>query len=194
MGGEFATDKEQLINALRNNAILCIPHGHDFERGYEIASYRLRDPESPDSFFDIRLEYKGVEYIVSGCDGNYLICDYPKAIATNVVILYPETDDFQISDVQADTVYIIEIEEGLSNLILGCYDEIYKPATIRFFSKQRVSGSSEGTTISIFASGEVLWANGVIPEIEINVWYELSLATNSAGNVLAVLTPFKPAE
>lgn len=44
---------------------------------------------------------------------------------------------------------------------------------------------------------DVIWANGVIPEIETNTWYELSITRNTYLNTSifrAVLTPFKPVE
>ena len=51
--------------------------------------------------------------------------------------------------------------------------------------------------ITVYSYASLLWANGAIPTIEADTYYELSLVLNNINNtdiIKAVLTPFKPVE
>lgn len=56
---------------------------------------------------------------------------------------------------------------------------------------------SSTSELSISGPIQMLWANGTIPTIEADTYYELSLVfnnINNKGTLKAVLTPFKPVE
>lgn len=75
--------------------------------------------------------------------------------------------------------------------MLGPSDSIGAEYTIMF----QASSSELPITVSSYAS--LLWANGAIPTIEADTYYELSLVLNNINNtyiIKAVLTPFKPVE
>lgn len=182
----------ELKIAAANNKLICIPY-RNTDKGYVIASYSYRE-YSNYSMVDIRLEYNGNVYILHESDNDAFMADYPINLSGNVVESQIEYDNHQI-EVKDNTFYSLFVEGEFVRLTIGVFDILHKGSTIRFFSSHwRVSGGSAPPSLEFYGL-EVLWPNGVVPEIEIDTWYELSLTTSGdMSYCLAVLTPFKPVE
>lgn len=87
------------------------------------------------------------------------------------------------------------------NQSIGLEDNtIYKAGSVAELEVYPLEQLNIGSVVRFRAIGDctitisdVYWANGVTPTIEAGVAYELSLASDENGELLAVLTPFKPA-
>lgn len=98
-----------------------------------------------------------------------------------------------LSNIESGKVYVGRI--GLSSLTIESFADNgskHQEYTIVFYG-----GTFSG--ISLILPEDVLWANGEIPEIQPEVYYELSITRTLHGMTekayyKAVLTPFKPVE
>ena len=87
--------------------------------------------------------------------------------------------DYNFVDLTDNTIYLFYGQ--LLNLEVRLSMPLTKGCLLRF----------ETDTDCTLIIPDCYWANGVIPSIEGNTCYELSLTDNQDGAVLAVLTPFK---
>ena len=107
----------------------------------------------------------------------------PDEITENLThVIYLE---IPITEYEGGKTYIIDGE--VNELTIAYSSECYsdRGSTIRF-------KTSDSPVLEFV--GEILWANGAIPEIRPYTWYELSLALSHETSILAVLTPFKAVE
>ena len=178
--------------AAANNKLICIPY-RNADKGYVIASYSYRE-YSDYSMVDVRLEYNGNVYMLYESENDDFMADYPINLSGGIVEKQI-WDNFNI-EIKDNTFYSFSVEGEFYNLTLGVFEILHKGSTIRFFSGHwtKLNGSIHPPSLEIVGT-EVLWPNGVVPEIEIDTWYELSLTTSGDMSCcLAVLTPFKPVE
>ena len=176
-----------------NNKLICIPHKNT-DTGYLVASYSYND-YGEYSHINLRLEYNGSVYTTSEGDDDMIIVEYPISLAGSTVELQTDNGYCQIN-VQDNTFYSLFVEGEFKALDIGVFEILHKGATIRFFSSHHTKYSADVLPMTLNIYGpEFLWPNGVVPEIEIDTWYELSLTTSGDWSYcLAVLTPFKPVE
>lgn len=87
--------------------------------------------------------------------------------------------DYNVVNLTDNTIYLYYGQ--LSNLKVGLSMPLIKGCLLRF----------ETDTDCTLIIPDCYWANGVIPSIEGNTCYELSLTDNQDGYIFAVLTPFK---
>lgn len=172
-----------LIDAARTNKLICIPYT-DVDSGYVVASYSFTDGDKYDleanfnifeggSVYYFRLFYNGNGYDARG---------------NGVVALSTHVDEIDVED---GVAYVNTMDNSVY-IILDIVEELYVYPDMTL---------ATGTTIK-FISGENLtieipycfWANGVVPTIEPNTHYELSISENLEGGYNAVLTSFKPVE
>lgn len=173
-----------------NNKLICIPHKNT-DTGYSVASYSYNDYGENSNLY-LRLEYNGSVYTTSLGDNDTIIVEYPISLAGSTVELQTDNGYCQI-DVQDNTFYSLFVEGEFQEMDILVSKILHKGATIRFFSSHHNSANVLPMTLNLYGS-EFLWPNGVVPEIEIDTWYELSLTTSGDQSYcLAVLTPFKPA-
>lgn len=191
LNNSFGTGASELKIAAANNKLICIPY-RNADKGYVIASYSYRE-YSNYSNVDIRLEYNGNVYMIYETDSDYLIADYPIALSGSIVEL--QIDYACQIEIQDNTFYSLLVEDEFRRLTIGVFEILHKGSTIRFFSSHWTDNVNAKPLVIKIVGPEVLWPNGVEPEIEIDTWYELSLTTSGDGlYCLAVLTPFKPVE
>lgn len=168
-------DTEELFNAMRSNKVICVPY-RDYDKGFVVASYKSEeDVEYPYIF----LQKGDVEYVAWTGDDHELVGEIPIYNSVQVV-------EMEGGEVFLDTYdnHIYKITERVDYLFC-ILNYLHKGSTILFKS------GADGTTIEI---GDLVdWANGVIPQIEPNTFYELSLMSKR-DSTNAVLTPFKPVE
>lgn len=165
-------ETSELFNAIKNNKIICVPY-EGYDRGFLIASYK--GGESTD-YPDVFLQIGNILYHAYTGDFYELAGEMPSNETINVV----EREGDEVVNIEAydNTIYIVSgSTEGLA---IYMYDKFEKGVVIRFTS---------GTDTAIGFPLEVKWANGVIPTIEPNTHYELSLVSDY-DYVYAVLTPF----
>lgn len=187
----FGTGASELKIAAANNKLICIPY-RNADKGYVIASYSYIEGSDYSNVY-IRLEYNGNVYMIYESDSDYLIADYPIALSGSTVEL--QIDYACQIEIQDNTFYSLLVEDEFHTLMIGVFEILHKGSTIRFFSSHWTYNVNAKPLVIEIVGTEVLWPNGVVPEIEIDTWYELSLTTSGDGlYCLAVLTPFKPVE
>ena len=179
-GTTISNDATDLMNAARNNKLICIPYA-DVDKGYMVASYQFIEH---DGYLDFRvaLNEGGAEYsayLAFTGDGYAVIGGDKIQFATGYqeIEVYDGEAYCEIKD--NSVCYIFDPVEYL---YISYLDDIIVGSTIKFIS-------GENTTIETYDS--LCWANGVVPTIEPYTRYELSLAYNTEGYCNAVLTPFK---
>ena len=166
-----------LFDAIMNNKIICIPYVFGLSGGIIAASfYDYSDTTGLHSFI-CTLEYNQItyqaEYESEQIDGDCIYGFLPVSKAHRVIFC---DDLHEISD---NITYIVR--NKVNELHVGFIG--HTGSTIRF---------QAGDNLVIEFLETPLWPNGVMPEIEPNTYYELSLARDYDENLLAVLTPFKP--
>lgn len=173
-----------LCDAIINNKIICVPYSFEsYNSGHIIASCNYNYSEDsitvPYSFDCIIERYQTTYHLFcssSVVNNDTFVGALPTTACSQVVYL-----DSWIEEFEDNTTYIMDSGVKVNDLfIVGSFS---MGVTIRF-----ITGDNPSLE---FAGYYVLWANGVIPEIEPNTWYELSLTTTSGGHTLAVLTAFK---
>ena len=174
----ISEDVTELLEAARNNKIICFPDVSGC--GFDIARYEYIDN---DQVLNIYLERNGAVY-------SALATDWLEGI--NVVYNRPIVNYVYGTEpsIEANSNCIYICKDLLTDLTVvpATYNG---PATIRFMVKINYS-----LTLTIL--GTVYWANGIIPSIEgtetgdFANMYELSLF--GSDQITAVLTPFKYVE
>lgn len=170
-----------LYNAIINNKIICIPSDND--SGYNIVNSSYTAPNSAIAetvhSFQLSLEYYQSTYLASTSTNN----------------LEKDTLEGSVTSRNPQVIFlsdpIVEWNDNCIYYISNVVDELTIPPT---------GGGSYGTTIQFktgentvitFYANEVLWPNGVMPEIEPHTLYELSFCSNTNDGINAVLVPFK---
>lgn len=167
-------DIDTLIEAVRSNKIICIPF-RQMDKGYKIAYYKFYDTSNDTNIY---IEHEGAMYeAFVGGGGEYLEGSAYTNYTTKYVLVDNDAETFL--EVLSNTVYCLK--NDLESLFI--YGTPHTPSTIIFRT---------GNNFSIESYG-LRWANGVIPQIEIQTVYELSICDSIYG-LNAVLTPFKPVE
>ena len=165
-------ETSELFNAIKNNKIICVPY-EGYDRGFLVASYK--GGESND-YPDVFLQIGSILYHAYTVDYYELVGEMPSSETTNVV--EKEGGDVVFVEMYDNTIYIVS--GSTEELLISSFACIKKGAAIRFTS---------GTDTAIGFPLEVKWANGVIPTIEPNTYYELSLVADY-DYIYAVLAPF----
>lgn len=178
INGIITKNTTELFNAMKSNKVICVPY-RGYDKGFVVASYKIGEEVSDTYMY---LQKDGAEYYANEGDNNSFIGMYPEYNFIQVVEVEAPTGFAQI-DCMENRLYKITEPVDIIDTVIS---EVLKPSTIQF-----VSGNS-GTTINCY--DEVFWANGEMPPIEPNTWYELSVTSNINDAVFAVLTPFKPVE
>ena len=173
--GIITYDTTELFNAMKSNKVICVPY-RGFDKGFIIASYRSGEDEEYPSLY---LQKGDVEYYAWTGDKHEIVGEYPTYNSVQVVEMAGGEVVFECLD-----NHIYKITDPVDFLL--CFGDLQKGVTINF-----MSGVS-GTTIE--GMSELCWANGEIPQIEPNTYYELSIILNAFGGYNAVLTPFKLVE
>ena len=174
-GNTVTYDTTELFNAMKSNKVICVPY-RGYDKGFIVASYKSSENvEYPEMY----LQKGDVEYYAWTGDSHELVGEYPTFNSIQCV-------EIAGGEVFLDVLdnYIYRITDPVDYLFAS-YTNIQKGTTIHF-----VSGEG-GTTIEMTG---VYWANGEIPQIEPNTFYELSLMQNVANLYNVVLTPFKQVE
>lgn len=173
-------DNSELISAAQNNKIICIPAFDSTKgTGYYIPHYAC-GIHNNDVSLEITILRQGIEYSLSYQSFNNYFTINSIPYKTEIKYLY----DTELSFDSKDNILYLAQEELSS---LSVYEDLILDlgSTIRFVpSEDFVLTMPENT----------LWANGVMPEIEPHVQYELSLTMDNNYSFLAVLTPFKSVE
>lgn len=168
-------DTTELFNAMKSNKVICVPY-RGFDKGFIVASYRSGEHvEYPYMY----LQKGDVEYYAWTGDNYELTGNTPTYNSVQVVEMAGGEVVFEVLD-----NHIYKITDPVDYLMPLIYDT-QKGVTIHFIS------GDDGTTIEMY---NVFWANGEIPQIEPNTYYELSLMLNATYECNAVLIPFKPVE
>lgn len=169
-----------LYDAIMNNKIICIPEYRGGLGGFIAASSYTYSDITELHVFECILEYGQVTYEASleteQIDADSLYGMFPISKAHRVIFC----DDF-VDYIEDNVTYIISNE--VNSLMVNFYGGA--GSTVRFQTGDNPVLEMLDTT---------LWPNGVMPEIEPNTYYELSLASSYNGSILAVLTPFKSVE
>lgn len=176
--GIITENTTELFNAMKSNKVICVPY-RGYDKGFIVASYKSGEDVS---YPDMYLQKGGEEYHAWTGDENFLNGEYPEYNALKVIEV--EVDEGQVG-IECNGNRVYKITEPVNTISVAIFG-VSKPSTIQF-----VSGNS-GTTINTFQ--EFFWANGEMPPIEPNTWYELSVVNTINNEVLAVLTSFKPVE
>ena len=171
----ISQDASLLIDAARNQKIICIPY-RDYNSGFVVAQYR-----GDDSYFEFTIQVKETIYIFFSIrydDAVHLRGDGIKNLSTKIESIHV-SDGEVFLEVYDNTVYTFDSDLTF----LHCYlvDDISIGSTIQFITR-------DDFTLEI---DNVLWANGIVPTIEPNTCYELSLTSDAFVNTYAVLIPFK---
>lgn len=173
---------DALIEAVRANKLICIPYA-DVDSGYVVASYSFTDGGEfgleanfnileSGSLYYFHINYIGDSYAVRG-NGVVTLSTYVGEIAVEDGVAYVPAVD--------NSVYIIQ--DIVEELYVWPDGDLNIGITIKFIS-------GENLTIEL---PDCFWANGVVPNIEPNTHYELSISHNLDYGINAVLTPFKTA-
>lgn len=172
-------DASSLVDAAKNQKIICVPY-QDYSNGFAIAQYK-----GDDSFITFTMQVDGTIYMFYSHEFTdekiYLTGSGFNTLSTKIESASVRDGEAYI-EVFDNIVYTCS--EDIAYLSCGIADEIAVGSTIRF-------RTSNDFTLEMY---DVLWANGVIPTIEPNTFYELSITSNFIGQILAVLTPFKQVE
>lgn len=185
-GGDIIGDATEFINAAREGKIICVPYE---EGGFVVTTYKFTDGQGEDLSFLILIAFDSYKLKVSAYytgSGYGLRIENPwYEPAGNLIVPYPNG----LLVMLAEGSYSI-IDEPVSHINLASLMPLYVGATVRFTTE-------ENCTFEFLTDGadiEICWANGVLPTLEPNTTYELSMTmTYDCAKILAVLTPFKPA-
>lgn len=169
----IAEDATSLLDAIRNNKVVCVPY-RNYDKGYKIASYVLFDTMG-EGEISLYIESEGIQYEAISSFGETLYGN--RSINYTTKTEYDEHSRDVSFIVQGNTIYEFRT---LDNLYFAI-DNVSIPSTIKFIA-------SDDFTIEVPI--EIHWANGVVPQFEGGVYYELSLS-QIYNEVNAVLTPFK---
>ena len=112
--------------------------------------------------------------------------------------------DGVIEELLPNKIYILETGERelvfeIQSIAFPEYDDMYDGQYAEYtviIAAEGMLGSLGGDSPTIWLPEEVYWANGVIPDMTEQAYYELSIVFFSganSGGFNAVLTPFKPA-
>lgn len=183
---DISVNNEAIVNACRENKIICIPYA-DVQNGYLIASYKMYE----DFLSEIILSQGLKTYLAYPNDNGGLSTERPMYDFKEPI--YVVGGEEVASEYGGDTTFVIMRQLSTISISVLLLSKT-STWTIRFLSYYYENSDGKVTTTSFEFMGnlgEILWANGEMPEIEPNTWYELSLTKTEDDNVLAVLTPFK---
>lgn len=111
-----------------------------------------------------------------------------KYTGSEIESLLPATVRLEGTDVDIEmidnTTYVCADE--LDSLTLWSFEEPIIGIVVRFIPKT--------DDFSLYMSHDVMWANGIMPEIEPHIPYELSVTLGYNNDLLGVFTPFKYVE
>ena len=174
----ISVNTSQLLEATRKNKVICIPF-RQYDKGYKIAYYKLYD-ESGEVDLSLHLEYLGVRYDAY-MEGTDLYGVDSVTYMTKYELFKTDGRDVFL-EIYDNTIY--DIYKTIDSLTIVPSGSLNIAATIVF-------SPSDDFSLEIYET--VYWANGVAPQFEKDVAYELSLSKSDRG-LNAVLTPFKPVE
>lgn len=106
-----------------------------------------------------------------------------RTLANNIVVV----DSGILSTIQPNTIYVAT---SVGEVTISAIE-----APTRDSAQYAIHFSTSDTFTTLSLPSNVLWANGQLPTIEGNTYYELSIAATKHGESYvykAVLTPFKP--
>lgn len=175
-GDTITYDTTELFNAMKSNKVICVPY-RGYDKGFIVASYKSGEYEEYPSIY---LQKGDSEYYANVGDSYELIGEYPTHSSVQVVEMAGGEVVLEVLD-----NHIYRITDPVDYL-LPFPSSIQKGTTIHFISGEF------GTTIEI--TYQLFWANGEIPQIEPNTYYELSLMQSASYEYNAVLTKFKRVE
>ena len=162
-----------LYNAIINNKLICVPNG---DAGYVIASVWSNDSLGF-SESEIEIESYSITYRLTHSYDDTFWGVLPISSRLLVEQLASPIESGYYKD---NKIYVIK--NTVNALVVYSEDVSYYGITICF---------TTGDDPVLEFGSDVLWPNGVIPEIEANTTYELSLRRSDNSNVSAVLVPFK---
>lgn len=174
---------DALIEAVRANKLICVPYAN-VDSGYVVATYSFTDGVESGliSSFNI-FEGDTLYYFFINRIG-----DSYGVYGNHAAPLFPYVGEIDVEygiatvDVLDNSVYLIG--DVVETLYVYPEDVLNVGTTIKFIS-------GENLTIEI---PDCFWANGVVPTIEPNTHYELSISQNLEYGFNAVLAPFKAVE
>ena len=174
-GDTITYDTTELFNAMKSNKVICVPY-RGYDKGFIVASYKSGEDEEYQSMY---LQKGDIEYYAWTGDSHELVGELPTYNSVQVV------------EVAGGEVFLTVLDNHIYRItdqvdyLLPFFNNIQKGSTIHFMSGE------VGTTIEMY---NALWANGEIPQIEPNTYYELSIIQNASEEYNAILTPFKLVE
>ena len=172
-----SNDITSLVNAMQANKIICVPY-RDYEKGYLIATCKYRTGTQYTSSLSI---------LENGIDYKLLYSHNPDELRGDGV--YPiKPITYELID--NDSEFMEEVHDNATYILCNNVESLYvAPSTVMPIGCTIKFMTGDNFTLGI--ANEFMWANGVIPNIEPNTMYELSIAEHSYFGFLAVLTPFK---
>lgn len=176
-GATISMDATDLIEAARNNKLICVPW-RDYEKGYIVASYGLKD-KAEYLILEAAITINGVQYsfVVARIGSSYVVRDN-GVLAFSPRVEYIDGTEAYI-ELSNNTTYVCM--NDVSYLFVSPAEDLFVGATVRFTPNSAFS----------LESIDVLWANGQTPEIEPYYPHELSITQDNNYYLLAVLTKFK---
>ena len=174
----ISNDASALVDAAKNQKVICVPY-QDYNNGFAIVQYK-----GDDSYITFTMQVDNTIYMFS----SHKYDEGTRLIGSGINHLSTKIESVSASDGEAyieafdNIVYILNGD--IAYLCCSIADTPCIGSTIRFLTRNDFT----------LEMHDVLWANGVIPTIEPNTFYELSITSNFFGQMLAVLTPFKPVE
>lgn len=172
-------DTTELFNAMKSNKVVCVPY-RGYDKGFIVASYKSGEDEEYPSIY---LQKGDIEYYAWVGYDRELVGVLPIYNSVQVVEV-EEVGEVPTGGFLDNHIYIMSAPVDYLFLALT---NPQKGVTFRFMSGEL------GTTIE-FGGLDEYWANGEIPQIEPNTYYELSIAAHGGNMLNIILTPFKPVE
>ena len=183
---EVIVDATEFINAAREGKIICVPYA---EGGFVITTYKFIDGQGEDLSFILLIANDAYVMRVSSYytgTGYELRIDNSAYYEPVGHLIIPQPNGFLVLMMEASSTTIYE---PVSYLNVAILTPLQVGATVRFTTEENCTFEFISDTAE-----EICWANGVLPILEPNTTYELSVTTTlDVTKILVAVTPFKPA-
>ena len=191
-GTTTTSDTTDLINAAKNNKLICVPYGES-DKGFHIASYKFQETESEEYdgteyYFIIEIENEGVRgFSYLTWNGSMWVLrgghvEFDSTVPEEGIEV--DEDGRAHAEIYDKGVYIVT--DYVTELNVFPQVELIHGTTIRF---------TTGDFCTLDIGGNVKWAEGTFPVIEPYTTYEMSLTHDFMDySILLILTPFKYSE
>lgn len=177
-----STEALKIAQAIKSNKLIYLP---DEYGGYVVSTsvgYEIADDGVV--FLYIMFKYIDVNVEISGySDKGFTLIRLGNQ--NNWYILHPEEGGVYSTQYCSGTVIAEGVLTSDNTLMIG-FSEVSMDFILHFIT---------GETLPEIQTYGIFWPNGLMPQLEPNTQYELSVTRGYTGNSSnAVLTPFKPVE